>query len=108
MLVDRDQAVGAGHQRIAEHFEHLDAGARRAARWLGHHQLARLGPAQVGHGRGTAHPLVHRGEPGLAGPVELDHAVGDMQQPIAGTRDDAPAEVTSSGVDAERDHCNQP
>jgi hypothetical protein len=34
--------------------------------------------------------------------------VGDVEQAIAGARDDSPAEAASSGVDAERDHLLQP
>ena len=73
VLVDGDQAEGLGRERIAEDFEDLDAGARRAA-GLGEDELARCRAAEIGDRRGIAHALVGRGEPGLAAAVELDDA----------------------------------
>src|SRR5690606_7317833 len=78
VLVDRDQAEGLGRERIAEDFEHLDPRARGAA-GFGEHELARLGAAEIGDRRGTAHALFGRREPWLARAVELDHA----EQPFA-------------------------
>ena len=74
VLVDGDQAESARGQRIAEHFGDFDPRTRATPRRFGQHQLAFLGPAQIGNRRGIAHALVHRREPGLSRPVELDHA----------------------------------
>ena len=42
------------------------------------------------------------------GLIERDHAVRDVQQPIAGAGDDTPAEATRTRIDSDSNHGNQP
>ena len=74
VLVNRDQAERARGERIAQHGGDLDPGARTAPDRLGQHQLTFLRPAQIGDRHRIALALVDRGEPRLAGTVQLDHA----------------------------------
>ena len=95
-----NQAEAARRERIADHFDHLDARTLGTADPLGNHQLSRLGLAAIGDGRGLAHALVDRGEPRLAGLVDLDHAhqaFGARGQLFHGVRNPARGRLLGAG-----------
>jgi len=74
VLGDGNQAEAFRSERIAHHFDHLDARTIRAPHPLGDYQLAFLRLAQIGDWRRIADALVDRGKPGLAAAVDLHHA----------------------------------
>ena len=70
--MDRDQTERFGGERIAQNSGDFHPSARTASSRFGQHELALLGPAQIGNRRRMAYALVNRSEPAFPALVDLD------------------------------------